>query len=104
MATKVSPVKPSEMTQAKKSSIPDVVFEVFNQLITEKFNCGYATIKQKDVVALLEAKGLKSREIYDRGWLDVEGVYRAAGWKVEYDKPGYNESYDAFFVFSTKSR
>lgn len=33
-------------------------------------------------------------------WLNFEGAYRRAGWKVEFDKPGYNESYPATFKFT----
>ena len=46
------------------------------------------------------AKALKRKEIYDKNWLDVEDVYESAGWKVEYDKPGYNENYEPTFTFS----
>lgn len=38
--------------------------------------------------------------IFDKHWLDIEDTYRKAGWNVEYDKPGYCENYDAYFVFS----
>ena len=36
------------------------------------------------------------------GWLDVEGIYRKAGWDVEYDSPGYCEDYPATFKFRKK--
>ena len=45
---------------------------------------------------------LTRQTVFDNGWLDVEEAHRAAGWRVEYDKPAYNESYDAFFVFSKR--
>jgi hypothetical protein len=32
--------------------------------------------------------------------MDVEDVYQKAGWEVEFDKPGYNEDYEANFKFS----
>lgn len=40
------------------------------------------------------------REAFSRGWFDVESSYRRVGWRVEYDKPGYNESYEGFWKFS----
>jgi len=49
-------------------------------------------------------KGLNRAEIFDKGWLNVEEVYRAAGWAVEYDKPGFNESYSATFTFKCLSK
>lgn len=102
MANKVSPIKPGEVVKEKEKSIPDAVFEAFNQLIAENFNGYSATVLQKDVVALMKEKGVNIGEAYKKGWLDVEDIYRKAGWKVEYDKPGYNESYDASFEFSRK--
>lgn len=96
----VLPIRPEDIAKEKESAFPDAVLASFNQLITEKFSGGSATIKQEDVVKLMVSKGLDHREIFDRGWLNVEGVYRASGWKVEYDKPGYNEDYPATFTFT----
>ncbi len=45
---------------------------------------------------------MSSSEIYERHLLDVEPSYRAEGWEVEYDKPGYNETYEATFTFRKK--
>lgn len=101
MAT-VTALKPEEVVKARKESLPNAALEAFNQLITENFNGHGATVYQKDVVALMVEKGLDRDEIYQRGWLDVEDIYRQAGWKVIYDKPGYNENYEAFFTFSKK--
>ena len=42
------------------------------------------------------------QELFDNHYLDIEPAYRNAGWKVEFDKPGYNETYDSYFVFSKK--
>ena len=45
---------------------------------------------------------LKRADVFSNHWLDVEDIYREQGWNVEYDKPTYNETYDAYFVFSVK--
>jgi hypothetical protein len=50
----------------------------------------------------MAAKGLNRNEIFKKGWLDVEEIYGKAGWKVEYDKPGYNEDYAAHFIFTNR--
>lgn len=42
------------------------------------------------------------QEIFDNCWLDVEDIFEEVGWKVVYDKPGYNESYPANFEFTKK--
>jgi hypothetical protein len=104
MATnKVGPIKPSEVAKLKANIFPDAVFEAFNELLARgSVGNRSITIKTKDVVALMEEKGLKRDDIFNKGWLDVEDVYRKAGWKVEYDKPGYNETYEATFKFSPR--
>jgi hypothetical protein len=105
----VKPITPNEASKAKATSIPDEVFEAFNELIAEKLDGNSATVLQKDVVARIILKirhNDRSRsenairnQIYEYGWLDVEPAYRRAGWKVEYDKPGYCETYEASFEF-----
>jgi hypothetical protein len=102
MANKVKPIKPSEVASKKGSDFPDAVFEAFNELIARDFHEGSATVLQSDVVELMIKKGLKREEIYEHGWLNVEEAYRAAGWGVEYDKPGYNETYRADFTFTAR--
>lgn len=99
MADKMRPITPDEIEHVRKAILPDAVFESFNELIAQNWDGNSATIKQKDVVALMAAKGLDRLEIYDKHWLDIEGIYRLMGWKVTYDKPGFTESYDAMFIF-----
>lgn len=102
-AVKGGPISAADAEKYKQASIPYVAFEAFNELIVENLSSGRASVYQADVVDRMVKKGLKKDEIYKKGWLDVEPIYRAAGWKVEYDKPGYNESYQPYFVFSRKS-
>jgi len=97
---KVRPIRPSQVAKRKKIDFPDAVFEAFNELIVK--NCsagGYAVVMQNEVVALMVHKGLERKKIYENHWLDVEDVYRSAGWRVEYDRPGYNEDYEPSFKF-----
>jgi len=49
-------------------------------------------------------KGLKAFDIDKNNWLDVGKIYENAGWKVEYDRPGFNESYEATFSFTAKRK
>ena len=97
------PINPEEIGAAKRAQFPSAVFDAFNAEIAAKFSGGSARVLQKDVVARLEAAGMDRREVFDKGYLNVEEAYRAEGWKVEYDKPGFNEFYDAFFIFRRKS-
>lgn len=104
MPKKVHPIKPEEIAAEKERTFPDAVFSSFNELITQNWDGSSATIRQHEVVALMVKRGLKRAEIFDKGWLDVEDVYRSVGWDVEYDKPGYNESYSATFTFKRKRK
>ena len=107
------PLSPDEIGLYKSKTFPPEVFEAFNELIAAKFSNGYATVKQEDVVERIISKIDKDHDpedlptrtrsrIFAEGWLNVEEAYREQGWKVEYDKPGYNESYGAYFTFRSK--
>lgn len=104
MSNKVHPIRPSEIDSEKTKTFPDAVFEAFNELITQNFENGSAVVRQDKVVTLMVKKGLDSSEIFDKGWLNIEDVYRKAGWRVEYDSPGYNENYPATFTFERHSK
>lgn len=101
MAT-VTALSPDEVLEARKTAIPDDVFEVFNELIAQKFNGSYAYVGQESVIAALKKRGHTRDTVFEKHWLDVEDIYREKGWKVFYDKPGYCESYEATFKFSKK--
>jgi hypothetical protein len=100
----VKPITPKEVVKEKLLSIPDEVIEAFNELIAKNWDGYRAGMKQDDIVALIKQKmSLKKDDtIFERHWLDVEDIYRKVGWIVEYDKPAYNESYDATFEFRKK--
>lgn len=96
-------ITPQEAAKSKASTIPDAVFKAFNQLIVANLDRGSATFRQDDVMKVLVSQGFKRDEVFENSWLDVESTYRKVGWKVEYDKPGYNEDYPATFTFKAKS-
>lgn len=100
------PITPDQIAEAKLRAIPDFVYKSVNQLLTEKYTgSGTVTLPQKvivDQILINGPEGLDRHKIFERGWLNFEEVYRAAGWRVNYDRPAYNESYDAFFEFSRK--
>lgn len=99
----MKPITPEEVTKEKQRFIPDEVFEVFNELIAKHWNGHSATIYQKAVCAMIAAKMHVSTDyVYTQQWLDIEDIYREAGWSVEYDKPAYCESYEAYFKFRRK--
>lgn len=107
------PIKPEEVVAEKaRSSIPPEVFDAFNQAITIHWHEGQATFTQREVIDAITLKMRSAQpsiscehpdkivgRIFANHWLNVEDVYREAGWSVEYDKPGYNETYAATFTF-----
>lgn len=105
MAKKASkPITPDEVVAVKKVMLPKKVFDAFNALIARNFYGNSAVVRQDEVVALLVANGLSRGDIFAKHWLDVEDVYRAAGWIVEYDKPGFNETYEPTFTFKSQKK
>lgn len=106
----INPITPKDITAEKSKHIPDFVINSFNKLIALNYCDGYSKVYQKDLIDEIikqskvnvenddAIKQLK-RAVYDNGWLNVEKVYENAGWKVDYDKPAYNEDYDTSFIF-----
>jgi len=100
------PIKPKDVQKARNESIPEQVYEAFNEMIVQNWDGREANFKLKDVANLALRKiqasydqNMTRQGMYDRGWLDVESAYRKAGWKVEFDKAAYNETYDDNFTF-----
>jgi hypothetical protein len=97
----VKPISPDEVVK----TLPDEVIISFNELISEKLVRGTAQFTQKEAVARILANMNTTRqEIFDKGWLDIEDVYGAQGWKVVYDSPAYDENYEAYFTFRKKNK
>lgn len=101
----INPITPSEVAEQKLKNIPDAVIDCWNKVIAKQCSrAGYATIYQNEVVGLLaDAMDVPRETVFASGWLDIEPIYRAAGWCVEYDKPAYDEIYKARYKFSKKS-
>jgi hypothetical protein len=99
-AVLIQPIRPDQVAESKKASMPDAVMESFNEEIASKFSGNRSVVMQNEVIARIVARGYQRQEIFANHWLDVEDIYRAAGWNVEYDKPGYNEDYEANFTFT----
>ena len=91
--------------QFRRDRIPPEVVQVVNDMLIEEYGTGgVVTLLQKDIIARVrEVTGLTNDTIYARKFMDFEDVFRAAGWKVVYDKPSYNEDYEANFKFSKNS-
>jgi hypothetical protein len=90
----IEPIKPNDV----QKKIPDFVVQCFNELIEEHWN---GTSSEFTLKAVLQK--LKAEMVYvPKEYLDVEPIYEKVGWKVKFDKPGYDESYDAFYKFTKR--
>lgn len=99
------PISPDEASSKDRviTSVPGEVFAVFNEFLIARYKKGGTVIIRQDEVMralLTRLAPITRQEIYDRQWLDIEGAYERYGWKVTYDKPGFNESGEALFMFS----
>ena len=106
----MKPIKPNEVVAAKAVAMPDEVIQAFNGLIAELY-IGHTASFTQDVAidAVVEAfkkarKRVTRAQIFKHNWLDVEDIYRQAGWAVEYDSPGFNEDYEPSFTFSKRTK
>lgn len=98
----VKPLAPADIVSAQVELFPDFVIETWNKAIARSWSGTQSHIMQEDMVLELIAASptlIDRRDVFTRHWLDIEDVYRAEGWIVEYDKPAYNERYKAYFVF-----
>ena len=95
------PLSPAEVEKRAIAEIPEEIIETINNMLIKNVRNGRCTLLQKDI--LREIKGMHnidSTKIFENGWLDFEPIYRDVGWDVEYDKPVYNEDYEAKFIFT----
>lgn len=98
----VKPISPEEIGFYKKKILPQEVIETFNELIAKNYCNGTSRINQQEIITSLSVKGISRQDIFNNKYLDVEPIYEAEGWEVEYDKPDYTESYDPVFIFRSK--
>lgn len=96
---------PIRADQVGAPELPDAVFEAFNEMIVAKLRGLTAVFGQDDVIDRIRTRlpDVTRQQIFDRGWLDVEAHYSAAGWDVAYEKPGIGDDFQAHFTFVKKS-
>lgn len=97
------PISPAEAIKQAIANIPDQVIETWNKMIVSKLVQGTAVIHQDDIAKAI-AKEMKcdEKKVFEQKWLDIEPLYEKQGWNVSYDKPAYNETYEAYFTFKMK--
>lgn len=96
----MKPITPDEAQSQNVKGLPTQVIEAVNNMIRLNLVDGEVIIYQDELIS--EICRLMEKEKIDRRWLNIENIYREAGWNVEYDKPGFNETYRAHFIFTRK--
>lgn len=102
----MKPIRPEEIGKARRNQLPDEVIAAFNECITKHWDQRAATFEQKEVVALILAKmpALTRDQVFEQRLLNIETAFRVEGWQVDYDRPGYNETYEPTFTFKRLGR
>lgn len=108
----VEALSPSE-AKAKQGTgehTPDCVMRAANELLVKNLRHGRSSFTLDALIALAgKYAGTENRthsawksKMFSQNAFDIEPVFRAKGWNVRFDKPGYCESYAAFFEFSER--
>lgn len=102
------PLSPSEIENDMGNIIPEIIINAVNNLLKKEYRNGeHVILRQDDIIAevrKLSGDTLSSDEIYENKWLDFEPLFNKSGWKVEYDKPGRGDDYEAYFKFTPKRK
>jgi hypothetical protein len=105
MKEEIKPISPDDIVDNLENIIPSVVIQAVNSLLKDNYRgTGSVTIKQDEIInKIIGLDGSLTRQvIFEKKYLDFEELYTKNGWVVIYDKPAYNESYDAYFKFNKK--
>jgi hypothetical protein len=98
-----SPITPQEVQLKRKKVFPKEIIDVFNSFIILNWNGQKSVVKQSSIINYIKAKmDITDEEIFDKHYLDIEEIYKEVGWVVEYNKPTWDETFEAYFVFTIK--
>lgn len=101
---KITPITPEQVIKEKKiKEIPDCIINAVNELIIEnyKHTSKTAEILQNDILDKVK-NNFSRKEIFDNCWLDIEDLYRKAGWNVKYYRGAYWDTTPCYFTFKLK--
>jgi len=104
----MKPIRPEDVGKVKSKKIPPLVIKAVNECIVnnwsdQKQNAEFTQNELVDEIITKYNGKINGDEIFNAGYLDIEPIFEKNGWKVEYDKPGYNENYyPATFTFTKK--
>lgn len=102
--SKVLPLTPKKAKELWVETLPDFVIEAVNHFIGLRYGGDTTSfyIKQDELIKEMLATGpedLKRDDLFEKHYLDFESIFEESGWEIKYDKPAYNESYEAYWRF-----
>lgn len=100
-------ISPQEAQKKHQQQIPQEVFDTWNEVIVSHLHQYSQRVESRFLLKELSSKlsskmHMNFETLKEKGYLDLEPFFRENGWSVDFDSPGYNESYDANFTFSAK--
>lgn len=100
----IKPITPEDAANGLGAIFPEYVITAINGLLARNVRRFTQNQAISAIISAADAQGIEltREEIFKQKLLDFEPIYRGAGWKVLFDKPGYNESYEANFTFEKK--
>lgn len=96
------PISPEEVVQLKSEKIPDGVIQAFNEAIAEHYKGGMAEVPVQLVRDKISIYMDTPEADIPYWWLDVEDIYRRAGWSVSFYRAVYDENFKSYFDFRKK--
>lgn len=102
------PITPEEAINDRINHIHPDIINVTNELIAAKISSINSSVRilQKEIIEgfMIKNPDFERKKLTEDHHLDIEGIYRKYGWKVVYDKPAYNETYEASFTFTKNKK
>ncbi len=103
----VTPLTPKQVREMHQKNIPEEIIFAVNRLLVKGGSEPpiRIVIEQNEVIeeatAIMKSNGktIERNDFFKNHWLDFEPIFREAGWKVTFKKPGFNESFPAYWTF-----
>ncbi len=100
---RTQPIRPDEVVDKLEEALPPYVVKAVNNLVAKKWTGTSAQFNMDDLRN--EVNNIKA---YDDLPIvhfptNFEPIFRKAGWKVERDRPGYDENYPTNWTFSKEN-
>ena len=100
MAT-VQVIGPEEMLSHWQKALPDAVVETFNEELARLFDGKSASLREKDLLAILKKKHPQIGDVQERGWLrQASELYKERGWKMTLRDCGDDYTNDFYYLFA----